>query len=115
MLFVSDGTLIADVGSWATVSITFGLPVLLYVFAFSCNDLTGCPALPLAHISEGSLMIGTEWQDAAWAFFGFRVLIAVLAYYLLSMVFWRILPAQEVYGTKLVHHGRPLKYRLNGK
>ena len=39
----------------------------------------------------------------------------VLAYYLLSMILWAVLPAQEVYGTKLVRNGRPLKYRLNGK
>ncbi|EYE98196.1 Delta(14)-sterol reductase [Aspergillus ruber CBS 135680] len=29
------------------------------------------------------------------------------------MALWRMLPAQEMYGTKLVHHDRPLKYRLN--
>ena len=39
----------------------------------------------------------------------------VLAYYLLSMILWTVLPAQEVHGTKLVRNGRPLKYRLNGK
>lgn len=110
--------LISNVVSWATVLITFGLPVLLYVFAVSCNDLTGCPALPSVHPKPsfwGTLRVGTGWPDGVWDFFSFRVLIAVLAYYLLSMVLWRMLPAQELYGTKLVHHGRPLKYRLNGK
>ena len=38
----------------------------------------------------------------------------MLAYYLLSLVLYRVLPAQEVYGTKLRESGKPLKYRFNG-
>ena len=39
----------------------------------------------------------------------------VLGYYLLSMILYKVLPAEEAYGTKLVQNGRPLKYRFNGK
>lgn len=38
-----------------------------------------------------------------------------MSYYLLSLVLYRVLPGQEVYGTKLRESGRPLKYKLNGK
>ncbi|OJD39061.1 delta-sterol reductase [Diplodia corticola] len=48
--------------------------------------------------------------------FSCKVTAVVLGYYLLSLILDKLLPAQEVYGTKLVHqYGRPLKYRLNGK
>ena len=60
-------------------------------------------------------------SEIGWPKGGIRDLVSwevtgvVLAYYMLSMVLWRFLPAQEIQGTKLVQHGRPLKYRLNGK
>lgn len=38
----------------------------------------------------------------------------MVGYYLLSLTLYRILPATEVYGTKLRESGRPLKYRFNG-
>jgi hypothetical protein len=37
------------------------------------------------------------------------------SYYLLSLLLYRVLPGQEVYGTKLRESGKPLKYKLNGK
>lgn len=42
-------------------------------------------------------------------------MVVVLGYYLLNLTLGSILPAREVNGTKLAHHDRPLKYRLNGK
>ncbi|KAL4881733.1 ERG4/ERG24 ergosterol biosynthesis protein [Aspergillus karnatakaensis] len=90
-------------GRCATVALTFGLPILLYGFAFDCNDSTGCPAFPPSE----------EFKEGLSGLFDFKVLVAVLAYYLLTLGLWRVLPAQEVHGTKLVHHDRALKYRLN--
>lgn len=111
-------TLVANVISWATVAITFGLPLLLFVFAVTCNDSTGCPVPSLVQskrFSWETLQVETGWRDGIWSFPRLGVSIVVLAYYMLNMALWRMLPAQEMYGTKLVHHDRPLKYRLNGK
>lgn len=60
-------------------------------------------------------------SETGWPKGGIRDLVSwevtgvVLAYYILSMILYRVLPAQEAQGTKLVRHGRPLQYRLNGK
>ncbi|KAL2858436.1 ergosterol biosynthesis ERG4/ERG24 [Aspergillus pseudoustus] len=92
-------------GVWGTTALTFGLPVLLEVFAFTCNDVTGCPALPP--------ILASGWRDVLGAVFDFRILLAVIGYYFLTLALWRNLPAHELYGTKLVHHDRALKYRMN--
>ncbi|EKG18218.1 Ergosterol biosynthesis ERG4/ERG24 [Macrophomina phaseolina MS6] len=104
--------------SFGAAAITFGLPILLYFFTFSCNDVAGCPIPSLLDPRTFS------WQklaaESGWPEGGIRDLFSVdvtgvvLGYYLLSLVLDRALPAQEAYGTKLVHHSRPLKYRLNG-
>lgn len=44
-----------------------------------------------------------SWEVTGWLF----------AYYFLSLVLYRVLPAQEVYGTKLRESGKALKYRFN--
>ncbi|KAF7166245.1 hypothetical protein CNMCM5623_000002 [Aspergillus felis] len=46
-------------------------------------------------------------------FFSWEVTFITLAYYIWGLLLWRILPAKEVYGTKLLQHGRPLSYRFN--
>lgn len=48
-------------------------------------------------------------------FFSPHVFGTTILYYLFSLVLWRFLPAQEVCGTKLKKHGRPLNYRFNGE
>lgn len=96
-----------------------GLPLLLYLFTFACNDISGCPVPSLLDphaISWEKLKLEIGWPEGgisdlcSWVVIG-----VVLAYYLFSMILWRILPAQEVNGTKLVQHDRPLQYRLNGR
>lgn len=96
-----------------------GLPVLLNVWYFACNDVSGCPAPALLQPSEltwdalkaqipwpaGGIRGFASWEATGW----------VLAYYLLSLVLYRILPAHEVYGTKLRESGKPLLYRFNGE
>ncbi|KAI0007178.1 putative C-14 sterol reductase [Xylariaceae sp. FL0662B] len=104
-------------GPLGAAAIITGLPVLLYIFTFSCNDVTGCPVPSLL---EPRTLTGDKLRsDIGWPNGGIRdlgswqVTGVVLAYYLLSLILWRLLPAHEVYGTKLLRHGRPLKYRLN--
>lgn len=105
--------------SFGAAAITLGLPVLLYFFTFGCNDVTGCPVPSLLHprtLSWENLRSEIGWpKGGVWDLASWEVTGVVLAYYIFSMILWRALPAQEVYGTKLVQHGRPLKYRLNGK
>ena len=81
--------------------------------------MAGCPVPSLLNprtLSWESLKSEIGWPKggilelASW-----KVTGVVLAYYLFSMILWTLLPAQETHGTKLVQHGRPLKYRLNGK
>lgn len=105
--------------SFGAAAITVGLPVLLYLFTFTCNDVAGCPIPTL--LNPRTLSWETLTSETGWPKGGIRDLVSwevtgvVLAYYLLSMVLYRILPAQDAQGTKLVRHGRPLQYRLNGK
>ncbi|KAE8382951.1 ergosterol biosynthesis ERG4/ERG24 [Aspergillus bertholletiae] len=98
-------------------AITVGLPILLGVFAFTCNDITGCPVPSLLSprtLSWERLKSEIGWPSGGiWGLGSWEVTSVVFAYYLLSMFLWKILPAREVRGTKLVHHGRPLMYRLN--
>ncbi|KAK0663549.1 Delta(14)-sterol reductase [Lasiodiplodia hormozganensis] len=104
-------------GPLGASAIVLGLPVLLYVFAFGCNDIAGCPVPSLLHpqnLDWEKLRLETGWpSQGVLDLFSLKVTGVVLGYYLLSLFLDKVLPAQEVYGTKLVHHGRPLKYRLN--
>ncbi|KAJ5084025.1 C-14 sterol reductase [Penicillium alfredii] len=93
------------------------LPLLLYFLFFTCNDKSGCPApalLELRTISLETLKAQIPWPEnglkglASW-----EATSWVLAYYFLNLLLHRILPAQEVLGTKLRESGRPLKYRFN--
>jgi uncharacterized BrkB/YihY/UPF0761 family membrane protein len=94
------------------------LPVLLAVFAFACNDISGCPAPSLLH--PASLDLHNLKKEVGWPENGLRGLVSwrvtgwTLAYYLFSAVLYRVLPATEVEGTKLANGGR-LKYRFNGE
>ena len=105
--------------SLGAAGITFGLPVLLYFFAFACNDVSGCPAPSLLDpraFSWEQFKSEIGWpENGVWGLYSTEVTGVVLAYYLFSLILWKVLPAQETYGTKLVQHERPLKYRLNGQ
>ncbi|GKT80349.1 delta-sterol reductase [Colletotrichum tofieldiae] len=95
----------------------FGLPVLLWTLFFVCNDKTGCPApatLSPSTLTLYKLKADTPWPaNGIWGLCSWEVMGWTLAYYLLSLVLYRILPAQELLGTKLVQSGRPLTYRFN--
>lgn len=105
--------------SFGAAAITLGLPVLLYLFNFACNDVAGCPVPSLLNprtLSWDKLSPEIGWPEAGiWDLASWEVTGVVLAYYLFSMILYIVLPAQEVHGTKLVQNGRPLKYRFNGK
>ncbi|RAL16217.1 ERG4/ERG24 ergosterol biosynthesis protein [Aspergillus homomorphus CBS 101889] len=104
-------------GPLGAAAITFGLPVLLYAFAFACNDVSGCPVPTLLQPRD------LTWEklkaDAGLlnvslsSFLSWKVTSVTVAYYVFGLFIWKILPAKEVHGTKLVHHDRSLLYRFN--
>lgn len=97
----------------------FGLPVLVYAFFFACNDVSGCPAPALFNLSEltwDRLKSQIPWpQDGLSGFITLEAAGWTFAYYLLSLILFRVLPAHKVLGTKLRESGRPLDYSFNGK
>ncbi|KAL7627188.1 erg24, C-14 sterol reductase [Parahypoxylon ruwenzoriense] len=103
-------------GPLGAAAITFGLPVLCYIFTFGCNDVTGCPAPSL--LSPKTLSIDQLKAEVGWPQDGFRALASweatgyTVAYYVFSALLYRLLPATEVEGTELSSGGR-LKYRFN--
>lgn len=100
-------------------AIVLGLPLLLYTFFFTCNDQTGCPVpvlLSPSALSLRGLKDQIPWpRDGLEGFVSWEVTAWVAAYYFLSLLLYRLLPAREVYGTKLRESGRPLKYKFNGE
>ncbi|KAI1384402.1 ERG4/ERG24 ergosterol biosynthesis protein [Hypoxylon trugodes] len=104
-------------GPFGTAAITFGLPVLLYLFTFACNDVSGCPAPSLLSpktLSIEQLKAEVGWpEDGIWGLASWRVTGWTATYYLFSALLYRLLPATEVEGTELSGGGR-LKYRFNG-
>lgn len=99
-------------------AISFGLPTLLYLFAFACNDISGCPAPSL--LRPKSLDLETLNQEVGWPDDGIWGLGSweatgwTLAYYLFNAVLYAVLPATEAEGVELSSGGR-LKYRLNSE
>lgn len=108
---------LTPVSSFGAAAITFGLPVLLYFFYFACNDVSGCPVPSL--LGPRTLSWEAVRTEIGWpgvrGLFSLEVTGVVLFYYLATLILWRVLPAQEAVGTKLVQHGRPLRYRFNGE
>lgn len=105
--------------SFGAAAIVVGLPVLLFFFSFACNDVAGCPVPSLLDprtLSWEKFRLEIRWSEGGvFDLCSWEVIGVTLAYYIFSMILWRVLPAEEVNGTKLVHHGRSLKYRFNGK
>lgn len=91
----------------------------MYGLYFGCNDVSGCPApalLSLKGFSLETLKTQTPWPaDGLVGFLSWKVTAWLAGYYLLNLVLYRILPAQETLGTKLRESGKPLKYRFNGR
>lgn len=96
--------------------ISFFLPILVYIFAFACNDISGCPAPSLLNpktLSLEQLKREVGWpEDGVRGLFNWESLAAYIGYVLVNAILYRILPAVEVEGTVLRSGGR-LKYRFN--
>ncbi|CAK7266000.1 erg24, C-14 sterol reductase [Sporothrix epigloea] len=103
-------------GPLGAFGVSFGLPLLLYVFTFACNDISGCPAPSLLSPSTLDLEIlkrEVGWPvDGIWGLGSWRVIGWTLAYYLLSAVLYRVLPGTKTMGVELDNGGR-LEYKLN--
>ncbi|KAL8648672.1 MAG: hypothetical protein Q9210_004845 [Variospora velana] len=96
---------------------TFGLPIVCYLAAFLCNDVSGCPVPSTLHprsLTLAKLRNEAGWpQDGLQGLASFRVTGYVLAYYLSSLVLQAALPGLVVQGVKLRSGGR-LEYKFNG-
>lgn len=105
--------------SLGATGIVFGLPVLMQVLYLGCNDVSGCPAPALLDpktLSWAKLKSQIPWPEEGLAgFMSWEVTGWLFAYYFLSLVLYRIMPAQIALGTKLRESGKPLEYRFNGK
>ena len=97
---------------------SFGLPLVCFLEAFLCNDISGCPVPSALH--PKNLTVAKLKEEAGWPVAGLRGLINldatgwVLAYYGLSLSLQAILPGIEAEGAELGSGGR-LKYKFNGQ
>ena len=102
--------------------ISFILPIIVYIFIFACNDVSGCPAPSVRNLIRNPRTLSLEqlksevgWpQDGIWGLGSWKALWGSLGYIALSLVLYRVLPAHEVEGSELRSGGR-LKYRLNSE
>lgn len=103
-------------GPLGAFGIVFGLPLLVYSFAFFCNDVSGCPAPSLLRPSSltwAKLKHEIGWPEAGIAgLYDTEVTVWVASYYLLSLVMQIFLPGQEAEGVVLACGGRH-SYKFN--
>lgn len=97
--------------------IMFGLPILIYIFTFVCNDISGCPAPSL--LNPSTLSLEQLKREVGWpeqgvtALYDTNVTLWTLSYYAFSLFLQVFLPGQEADGVVLACGGR-LKYKFNG-
>jgi delta14-sterol reductase len=100
------------------IGIVFGLPILIYCFAFFCNDISGCPAPSLLHPSTltwDKLKYEIGWpENGIVGLYDTEVTLWILSYYALLLFLQIFLPGQEVEGVELACGGRH-KYKFNSK
>ncbi|KAF1844659.1 sterol C-14 reductase-like protein [Cucurbitaria berberidis CBS 394.84] len=94
--------------------ISFGLPLLVYLFTFLCNDISGCPAPSL--LSPSTVTLEQLKKEVGWTGFSgllnVQAFLGTLSYYFLSLALYSFLPGDEHHGTELRSGGR-LKYSFN--
>lgn len=107
---------LTSITSPGAAGISFGLPILCYVFTFVCNDISGCPAPSLLNpktLSIEQLKLEVGWPtDGIYGLASWKASAAMAAYYLFNLILYRVLPAIETEGTVLASGGR-LNYRFN--
>ena len=112
------GTSANAIRSPGAFAISFLLPVVLYIFTFACNDISGCPVPSLLRPRSLDLELlkrEAGWPDAGiWGLGSWKVTGWTLAYYLFSAVLHRVLPGTHTEGTVLAN-GAKLKYKFNGE
>ncbi|MCJ1465113.1 erg24, C-14 sterol reductase [Pseudocyphellaria aurata] len=92
------------------------LPLLCYLAAFLCNDVSGCPVPSTLH--PKSLTLAKLKEETGWPTDGIRGLGSwkvtgiLLAYYVFSLVLQTVLPGEEIQGVRLRSGGR-LNYKFN--
>ncbi|KAH0134322.1 Delta(14)-sterol reductase-like protein, partial [Aureobasidium melanogenum] len=101
-------------GPLGAIGISFGLPLVCYIFAFFCNDVSGCP--PPSLTNPSALTLDKLKQEVGWpgvaGLLNTQAVVATLGYYTLSLALQTLLPAHQVQGTVLASGGR-LTYRFN--
>ncbi|TQS38326.1 hypothetical protein Golomagni_01169 [Golovinomyces magnicellulatus] len=103
-------------GPLGAFGVSFGLPLIIYLTTFLCNDISGCPVPSL--LSPFTLTSEHLKQEVGWPVNGIRGLVSwdvsikVLGYYLLNAIIHRVLPGEEVDGVELECGGK-LRYKLN--
>ena len=95
---------------------SFGLPLVCYLAAFLCNNISGCPAPSTLHPS--SLTLETLKRETGWpgivGLASMNATLWMLGYYALSLLLQAVLPGTEVEGVELATGGK-LKYKFNGQ
>ena len=90
--------------------------MVVYLSAFLCNDVSGCPAPSLLHptsLTLAQLKAETPWpQSGLSGLFDLKVTIWVLAYYGLSLALQLLLPGVEAEGVALTVGGKHT-YKFN--
>src|SRR2546421_12655986 len=103
-------------GRLGAAGVTFGLPLVVYLSTFLCNDVSGCPAPALLHpesLTLEKLRAQTPWpENGIRGLFDVKVTGWVVAYHGLLLAMQLLLPGVEATGTELSSGGR-LKYKFN--
>ncbi|KAL8698477.1 MAG: hypothetical protein Q9224_001834 [Gallowayella concinna] len=95
---------------------SFVLPIICYLAAFVCNDISGCPVPSALHLRSLTLLKLKE--EVGWPHDGVRGLASlkvtgfVLAYYFLSLILQAALPGIVQQGVQL-RSGARLEYKFN--
>ncbi|KAL8729720.1 MAG: hypothetical protein Q9166_004548 [cf. Caloplaca sp. 2 TL-2023] len=103
-------------GPLGAFAISLLLPIVCYLAAFVCNDVSGCPIPSALHPRSLTLAKVKEevgWpHNGIWGLASFKVSGFVLAYYLLSIVLQAALPGVVQQGVRL-RSGARLEYKFN--
>ena len=103
--------------SFGAFALTFGLPVVVYLVALSCNDVSGCPSPSILHpttLTLTKLRAETDWpSNGILGLFSLKAMVTTLGYYLVLLLMLRLLPGVECQGAELKTGGR-LWYKING-